>query len=184
MVKNAGGNKSKRIGRKHIVAPDTKGIRYATEQGEEYAAVTKLFGGTCQVICRDGTSRICVIRKKFKGRGKRGNIISPGGWLLVGIRDWEAHSDGKPQKCDLLEVYSPTDKDHLAQTCQEDLSVLKSASIEFTDEKCDIEFTNHSSNSESDEEEHTYNVSNSVSTSLKNDETIQDTDDEINVDDI
>lgn len=153
MVKNAGGNKSKRIGRKHVVVPDTKGVRYATDQGEEYAVVTKLFGGTCQVICRDGTSRICIIRKKFKGRGKRDSIISPGVWLLVGIRDWEAPSDKKPNKCDLLEVYSQSDKDCLIKTSDVDLSVLKSASNEYIDKNCDIEFTNYASNSEEEAEE-------------------------------
>jgi len=34
MVKNAGGNKSKRIGRKHVnAAAETRNVRYATEIG-------------------------------------------------------------------------------------------------------------------------------------------------------
>ena len=155
MVKNAGGNKSKRVARKHVETLEVKGVRYAIEQGEEYAVVTKLFGGTCQVTCRDNTTRICVIRKKFKGRGKRGNIISTGSWLLVGIRDWEAQSTGKSQKCDMLEVYSQADKDFLVQTCLEDLSVLKSVCDEYTDEKNNVEFTNNSSNSDSSSESET-----------------------------
>lgn len=206
MVKNAGGNKSKRIGRKHVDIPDAKNIRYAIEQGEEYAVVSKMFGGTCQVICRDSTARICVIRKKFKGRGKRGSIISPGVWILVGIRDWEAATDGKPQKCDLLEVYSPSDKDHLIQTCHEDLSVLKSACDEFNDEKSNIEFTNnHSCSSDSEvesevdsevdpeakAEEYENNKKNNINHKNKisnvNNDTEEEDDDEddiINVDDI
>lgn len=151
MVKNAGGNKSKRVGRKHTIDPDTIALRYAIEVGEVYAVVIKIFGGTCQVICHDGTTRICVIRKKFKGRGKRGNILSAGSWLLVGIRDWEANS--KTQKCDLLEVYSPADKDHLLQTCVEDLTALKSACIEFNDDKCNIEFSNQTNGALSDDSE-------------------------------
>ena len=63
MVKNAGGNKSKRQGRKFVNAPVQKSIRYATEDGELYAAVVKLMGGShCEVMCIDGKTRICVIR--------------------------------------------------------------------------------------------------------------------------
>ena len=208
MVKNAGGNKSKRIGRKYVDVPDSKSTRYAIEQGEEYAVVSKIFGGTCQVICRDSTARICVIRKKFKGRGKRGSIISPGVWILVGICDWEASSDGKSKKCDLLEVYSPSDKDHLIQTCHEDLSVLKSACDEFNDEKSNIEFTNNhtsTSDSEADSEteadpeveeyennkknniNHKININHKNKISNANNDTEEDDDEEddvVNVDDI
>ena len=116
MVKNFGGNKSKRGGRKHQ-KPVRRGIRYIEEEGEIYAAVTKLFGGGgCEVICADGAKRFCVIRKKFKGRGKRDNLLTGGVWVLVGVRDWEVRCEGKMQKCDLLEVYSEADKEKLKQS--------------------------------------------------------------------
>ncbi len=116
MVKNAGGNKSKRQGRKFVNAPIQKSIRYATEDGELYAAVVKLMGGShCEVMCIDGKTRICVIRNKFKGRSKRDNLLTRGVWILVGIRDWEVRSCDKHEKCDLLEVYSSSDRDILKQ---------------------------------------------------------------------
>jgi initiation factor 1A len=115
MVKNAtGGNKSKKQARSSSSAPQ-QNIRKAKEEGEIYAAVTKIFGGpNCQVMCNDGISRSCIIRNKFKTKGKRDNNITIGSWILVGIRDWEVRSDGT-QKCDLLEVYSHSEKDKLKQ---------------------------------------------------------------------
>ena len=29
------------------------------------------------------------MRNKFRGRGKRDNTVSPGTWVLIGIREWE-----------------------------------------------------------------------------------------------
>ena len=116
MVKNAtGGNKSKKQARSSGSSAPQQNIRKAKEEGEIYAAVTKIFGGpNCQVMCNDGVSRSCIIRNKFKTRGKRDNNITVGSWILVGIRDWEVRSDGT-QKCDLLEVYSHSEKDKLKQ---------------------------------------------------------------------
>ena len=117
MVKNTkGGNKSKRGARKHITSSQPQRTRYATEDGEVYGAVVKLYGGSnCEVMCNDGISRLCVIRNKFKGRGKRGNVIGSSVWVLVGVRDWEVRIN-KAQRCDLLEVYSDADKEKLRQT--------------------------------------------------------------------
>ena len=114
MVKNkTGGNKSKKSARKHISQPVNRKLRLVEEEGEQYAAVIKLYGGpNCEVICNDGITRLCVIRNKFRGRDKRDNNIAPGVWVLVGIRDWEARTN-KAEKCDLLEVYNSTEKDKL-----------------------------------------------------------------------
>jgi initiation factor 1A len=116
MVKNlTGGNKSKKQARCSFTPQQTQHVRKATEEGEIYAIVTKIFGGpNCQVMCNDGVSRSCIIRNKFKTFGKRDNIISIGVWILVGIRTWEVRPNGG-QKCDLLEVYSQTEKDKLQQ---------------------------------------------------------------------
>lgn len=128
MVKNAtGGNKSKKQARSSLSTPQ-QNIRKAKEEGEIYAAVTKIFGGpNCLVMCNDGVSRNCVIRNKFKTRGKRDNNITIGSWVLVGIRDWEVRSDGT-QKCDLLEVYSHSEKDKLKQIEVCDFKNLNSVS--------------------------------------------------------
>ena len=45
---------------------------------------------------------------------------------MVGIRDWEARAAGKPQKCDLLEVYNDNDKKRLVSDHQGNWSVLAS----------------------------------------------------------
>ena len=58
---------------------------------------------------------LCIIRKKFKGRGKRDNVISIGTWVLVGIRTFEKLLNGKKQRCDLLEVYNTDDQNKLKQ---------------------------------------------------------------------
>ena len=128
MVKNAtGGNKSKKQARSSSYTPQ-QNIRKAKEEGEIYAAVTKIFGGpNCLVMCNDGISRSCIIRNKFKTRGKRDNNIMVGSWILVGIRDWEVRSDGT-QKCDLLEVYSHSEKDKLKQIEVCDFKHLNSVS--------------------------------------------------------
>lgn len=110
MVKNTkGGNKNKKLARKNM---DEENIRKKArladtkEPCEMYANVTKMFGqGNCEVLCNDGIKRICVIRKKFKGRNKRSNMIFPDCKVLIGVRDWEITKQDKKQKCDLLEVY-------------------------------------------------------------------------------
>ena len=119
MVKNnTGGNKAKRQGRRFATEQqggNNKGVRKATEIGEIYAAVTKIFGGsTCEVKCNDGVIRQCVIRGKFAFKGKRENTLISGIWVLVGLRDWEVRASGLP-RCDLLEVYSSVEKEKLRQ---------------------------------------------------------------------
>lgn len=116
MVKNFGGNKSKRQGRKHVLEAAASALartRLKDEgvAGEVYAAATRMLGGSlCEVVDNEGRAYHCVIRSKFRGRHKRENMVSAGNWLLVGLRAWQtAHAPesghGKP-KCDLLEVYN------------------------------------------------------------------------------
>ena len=125
--KKGGGKKGKRGGRKHINKPVHRGVRTVQEEGECYAVVKKLYGGAnCEVLCDDGVTRLCVIRNKFRGRGRRDNMITGGKWIMVGIRDWEARAAGKPQKCDLLEVYSDNDKKRLISDHKGNWSLLSS----------------------------------------------------------
>ena len=112
MVKNTGGNKAKGYARKGFAKKDTA-LRVIQEEGEIYAQVTKIYGGTmCQVTTTDGTEMLCHIRGKFRGRGKRDNFISNGTWMLVGKREWEKESADKSKlmNCDVIEVYSDGDK--------------------------------------------------------------------------
>ena len=118
MVKNStGGNKSKKQARKTAIQnhQPAKEIRKAKEDGEMYAAVSKMFGGKeCEVMCLDHKVRRCVMRSKFMFRGKAENNLSVGTMILVGLRDWEVRHTGS-ERCDLLEVYSQSEKERLKQ---------------------------------------------------------------------
>lgn len=121
MVKNTtGGSKHKSQARKNIAGRHTSSaLRVTTEEGETYAQVEKMLGGShMHVICMDGKTRLCTIRGKFRGRGKRDNRIETGTWVMVGLRDYETvrETDDKLENCDLLEVYKDTDKDRLKNT--------------------------------------------------------------------
>lgn len=122
MVKNTtGGNKHKGQARKFTSNfKQTNKLRVIEEEGEVYAQVTKMLGnGMCHVICIDEKTRLCFIRGKFRGRGKRDNTLKVGTWLLIGLREWESEkgkSSTELEKCDLLEVYSDLDKERLKKT--------------------------------------------------------------------
>ena len=135
MVKNFGGNKSKKMGRKFVNQPQDRRVRFAEEVEEVYAVVIKLFGnGMAEVKCIDDITRLCIFRKKFKGRGKRDNMVSVGTVVLIGVRTWEVISSEskKLPKCDLLEVYSPADVTKLRKMASwENWSILSSASEHF-----------------------------------------------------
>jgi len=117
MVKNSGGNKSKKQARKSVVLPQaTQNVRYVAETGEMYAVITNIYGGkTCQVMCDDGVSRRCTIRRKFMMARRGDNAIAAGTWIMAGLYDWEKRADGT-QTCDMLEVYSAGERDKLKQT--------------------------------------------------------------------
>ena len=111
MVKNtSGGCKSKKMARKlcqtsfTVSSASTTTVRYSLNENEEYAHVKKMFGnGRCLVITHTNKELHCIIRNKFRGRSKRGNIVSVGSYLLIGLREWESKTGHKT--CDLLEVY-------------------------------------------------------------------------------
>lgn len=121
MVRNTvGGNKSKGQARKHVSSGGKANaeLRISEDVCEVYAIVEKMLGnGMCHVLCDDNITRLCHIRGKFRGRGKRDNTIENKTWILVGLREWEQDKSDKNSKkmenCDLLEVYNNTDKDKL-----------------------------------------------------------------------
>lgn len=118
MVKNtAGGNKAKGFARKNTNSKSEAKLRLSENENEKYAMVEKMNGnGMCDVLCIDGVVRLLHIRGKFRGRGKRDNVIDKSSWLLVGIRDYESVKEGKKQNCDLLEVYNDNEKNKLRNT--------------------------------------------------------------------
>jgi translation initiation factor 1A len=127
MVKNStGGNKSKKQARKTAINhyQPAKEIRKAKEEGEIYAAVSKILGGKeCEVVCIDNKTRRCVMRSKFTFRGKAENNLSVGTMILVGLREWEVRHTGF-ERCDLLEVYSLSEKERLKQCESCDFSAI------------------------------------------------------------
>jgi translation initiation factor IF-1 len=117
MVKNAGGgNKSKKLGRKHVIESSVvKPLRVAQNEGEMYVCVIKIYGnGRFGVKNVSGMEYMCHMGNKFRGRFKRDNMVVLGSWLLVGKREWE--TDPVPPKkpnCDVLEVYNSMEMDML-----------------------------------------------------------------------
>ena len=147
MVKNLkGGSKSKQMGRKFVTAPVDRKVRLIHEEGEVYAQVSSMLGnGMCHVESED-SKRLCIIRGKFRGRGKRDNILKKGTWVLIGLREWDLNGGDttKMQKCDLLEVYTDHDKERLKGTpgpwkkfIANDLMFqdVKEEEFDFTDDK-------------------------------------------------
>lgn len=193
MVKNnTGGNKSKKQGRKYaaptLEQQGQQKVRRVEEVGEIYAAITKIFGGTtCKVVDINGVTRDCIIRRKFNSAGgKRQNMISIGTWVLVGIRDWEVRANGE-QKCDLLEVYSASEKDRLKQIENNfNFKILNIASDVSTsnnrganiaeqgskyDENCDIvTFDNNNNNDNNKIDESSNNDDDSTSSTSSDEE--------------
>ena len=116
MVKNKkGGSRHKKMARKGQTDPDKKEkLRYPNNDAEIIACITKVYGhGMAEVMCNDGITRLCIIRKKFKGRNKRDNFIKLNGLVLVGRREWEIVAEHKKQKVDLIYVYSDNQLDDL-----------------------------------------------------------------------
>ena len=126
MVKNVtGGNKQKGQARKNsTTSRQVSKLRVVEEEGEVYAQVSAMLGnGMCHVET-EAYKLLCIIRGKFRGRGKRDNILKKGTWVLVGLREWDSTpatatgsgAGAKFQKCDLLEVYTDYDKERLKGT--------------------------------------------------------------------
>jgi initiation factor 1A len=127
MVRNeGGGNKMKHLARKHVngsSAQANKFLRVSQCNEEVYAYILRLLGNSmCMVKCVDGYERLCHIRGKFTGRSKRENALSQGTWVLVGLRQWDAEkefaskaskTEKNIQKCDLLEIYSSSEREKL-----------------------------------------------------------------------
>ena len=183
MVKNFGGKKTKGMARKNLTARPNNILRVSTNEFEKYSQVTKLLGnGMCHVLCDDNVTRLCHIRGKFRGRGKRDNFVKTGSILLVGIREYESGGDGKKlQNCDLLEVYSDQDKEKLKQTVTNVNWRLLSANLmtnEEADEKEDIQFVDNG-------QDEYYEMMNQK---MKNNEAVHniafEEEEEVNIDDI
>lgn len=107
MVKNTGGNKAKSFARKNEKPNNFNKLRMSECDEEKYAIVRKIYGGSiCEIFCDDLKYRQGIIRGKFRGKGKRNNIITAGTVVLVGIREWASEKSDKMEQSDILEIYS------------------------------------------------------------------------------
>jgi hypothetical protein len=56
-------------------------------------------------------------------------MVDIGKWVLIGLREWDINSSRgekeKIQKCDLLEVYSDSDKERLKESVAENWNLLE-----------------------------------------------------------
>jgi translation initiation factor IF-1 len=125
MVKNTmGGCNGKKVAHKHAVKSTKSGLRISQNKSEIYGVVKRLNGNTFDVTCIDEKERRCFIRGKFKGRGKRDNIIEVDKWVLIGLREFQqvpselvlVNGKREMEMCDLLEVYSSSEKETLKRT--------------------------------------------------------------------
>ena len=141
MVKNTnGGSKAKGFARKHANNNNNNNdVRVVEQEGEIYAVVTKMCGGSMfQCYGIDHVERLCHIRGSFSGRKKRDNIVVNGGWVLIGLREWDRKDEEKQttssssattkkaklQQSDLLEVYNDKDREKLLATVKENWKIL------------------------------------------------------------
>ena len=133
MVKNAGGNKSKKVARKNVALNSAasgsfcKDVRRVSDPSEMYAAIAKIYSARrCDVVGSDGMTYSCTIRGKFlKGKRSGNNALAIGVWVMIGFYDWEVRSDGS-KNCDLLEIYTPPEKEKLKQLEAQNLSAIMS----------------------------------------------------------
>ena len=99
MVKNKGGNKTKKISRKQLQNETRRRTinELMKEEGQEYAIVRKINGGgRFNLICADKTERIGIARATLK-RNKK--FIELGRLILVSLRDFEE------KFCDVIDTY-------------------------------------------------------------------------------
>jgi initiation factor 1A len=140
MVKNTkGGSSHRKFASKNIISQKISNkLRISEHDGELYAIVTKMLGnGMFLCHCIDSVVRLGHIRGKFSGRGKRDNMVECGKWVLVGLREWDVQSSAIPkndkkdkkQQCDLLEIYSDTDKYRLIEQVSNNWQILNDHDI-------------------------------------------------------
>jgi initiation factor 1A len=195
MVKNTkGGSGHKSQARKYEATKQSNfKTRFAEDEYEYYAQVVATLGnGMCHVMCMDGKKRLCIIRGKFRGRGKRDNIVSNGKWVLVGGRDFEPERAGTGsnkgdilEKCDLLEVYSDLDKERLKSIGGFNDFISRDHTFANVAVSSDIEFSENANEEEYNqmiEKIQGSNKTTKISLVTSSDNNSEDT--EINIDDI
>ena len=103
---NFGGTKHKKTARKNNNSGPNYGLRKSNDKDELYARTIKSYGnGMIDVLAQDNIKYLGIIRQKFSGKKKMGNIINIGTYLLIGRRSFETQIEGRKMKADILEIY-------------------------------------------------------------------------------
>jgi len=188
MVKNThGGSGHKSQARKNTVnvKHSSSKLRLSDDEDEIYGQVLKILGGgMCSVLCQDSIERLCIIRGKFRGRGKRDNTLLGGSWILVAKRSWCGETTNGKEKCDLLEIYGELDKKKLQAvetTVNWNNFIVNDVKNSFNKETDDFEF----SNEQNEEYEILISSGNKkIAMPIIEEDGVFSEEDEINVDDI
>jgi len=145
MVKNTkGGKGAKGLARKTSIPTSNTNekLRYAVDEMERYACVTKMFGnGMCEITLNDRSKLIGHIRGAFRGKQKHRNTIIVNTIVLVGLREWE----DQKKNCDILYIYD--DNQIIQLQCQpqidiKNLLIMKLSHGEKQCENSNIQFSN------------------------------------------
>jgi translation initiation factor 1A len=119
MVKNKGGNKTKRVARKQLHGELQKRTlnELMKTEGQEYAVVRKINGGgRFGLICADKIERIGVVRPTLK-RNKK--FIEVNQLILVSLRDFQENT------CDILDIYTGSEVEYLVSSKLIDREFIK-----------------------------------------------------------
>ena len=129
MVKNQGGGKHKHL-KRDSDGFKAKEIQKSQCPDELYCIVEKVLGnGMFHGRCEDDVLRLGHIPGKFRGFGKKDNLIVPNAWVLVGLRSYETLNPKKLPNCDLLCVYSDAEKDTLKRSVNKNWSLFISLEL-------------------------------------------------------
>tara|TARA_Y100001970_G_scaffold294316_1_gene450428 strand:- start:6826 stop:7401 length:576 start_codon:yes stop_codon:yes gene_type:complete len=156
MVRNKKGGKHKHMARKHINASNnfrSRKLREPKESGEIIGRIVKIEGGSnFEVLCNDNKRRLLVVRKKFKGRNKRDNVLKIDTMVMVGLRDWQVLTGKKREKVDLLEVYNTDQLPELKKVKNINLDIFPAGEQSVKDEDNPFEMDFSGSNELLDED--------------------------------
>lgn len=129
MGKNQTGGKHKHLKRESD-GSKPKEIQKSTCADELYCIVEKVLGnGMFHGRCEDNILRLVHIPGKFRGFGKKDNLIVNNVWVLVGLRSYETINPKKLQNCELVYVYTDIEKDILKRSVNKNWSLFISIEL-------------------------------------------------------
>jgi initiation factor 1A len=107
-----------------------KEVQKSQSADELYCIIEKVLGnGMFHGRCEDNILRLGHIPGKFRGFGKKDNLVVTNAWVLVGLRSYETVNPKKLQNCDLLYVYNDVEKDILKRSVNKNWSLFISLEL-------------------------------------------------------